>query len=86
MLSFLEGQVVSTSDFLVLECLGIGFEISMPEALTDRKATDERKIELKEKKQKEYFDALYKNWLRSIDDGYDYDVSVNKKLFDDIKF
>ena len=31
MLSFLEGQVVSTSDFLVLECFGIGFEISMPE-------------------------------------------------------
>ncbi|MBQ1327671.1 MAG: hypothetical protein IIY49_06525 [Eubacterium sp.] len=63
-----------------------GYHIFYVKALTDRKATDERKIELKEKKQKEYFDALYKNWLRSIDDGYDYDVSVNKKLFDDIKF
>ncbi len=63
-----------------------GYHIFYVKALTDRKATDERKAELKEKKQREYFDALYKNWLRSIDDGYDYDVSVNKKLFEEIKF
>ncbi|MBQ5780082.1 MAG: Holliday junction branch migration protein RuvA [Aeriscardovia sp.] len=43
MLSFLEGQVVSTSDFLVLECLGIGFEISMPEK-------DMEELEIGEKK------------------------------------
>lgn len=43
MLSFLEGQVVSTSDFLVLECFGIGFEISMPER-------DMEKLEIGEKK------------------------------------
>ena len=43
MLSFLEGQVVSTSDFLVLECLGIGFEISMPER-------DMEELEIGEKK------------------------------------
>ena len=30
MLSFLEGQVVSATNFLVLECFGIGFEINMP--------------------------------------------------------
>ena len=45
MLSFLEGQVVSTSDFLVLECFGIGFEISMPER-------DMEKLEIGEKKRK----------------------------------
>ena len=43
MLSFLEGQVVSTSDFLVLECFGIGFEISMPER-------DMEELEIGEKK------------------------------------
>ena len=43
MLSFLEGQVVSTSDFLVLECFGIGFEISMPEK-------DMEELEIGEKK------------------------------------
>ena len=43
MLSFLEGQVVSTSDFLVLECFGVGFEISMPER-------DMEKLEIGEKK------------------------------------
>lgn len=43
MLSFLEGQVVSTSDFLVLECFGIGFEISMPQR-------DMEELEIGEKK------------------------------------
>ena len=43
MLSFLEGQIISISDFLVLECFGIGFEISMPER-------DMEKLEVGEKK------------------------------------
>ncbi|MBQ1804104.1 MAG: Holliday junction branch migration protein RuvA [Bifidobacteriaceae bacterium] len=43
MLSFLEGQIISISDFLVLECFGIGFEIAMPER-------DMEKLEVGEKK------------------------------------
>ena len=47
MLSFLEGQVVSTTNFLVLECFGMGFEISMPERdMETLEAGERKKIEV----------------------------------------
>lgn len=63
-----------------------GYHIFYVNALTDREATDKRKAEITKDKEREYFENIYKNWLRSLDENYSYERSVNKKIYSEIEF
>lgn len=52
----------------------------------DKEATEEKKSELLQEKQTEYFNEKYKEMTKSLEEAWNFDKDVNQKLFDTITF
>lgn len=63
-----------------------GYHIIGMVALTNSDATAQRKQELLEVKQKEYFATLYEEWSKAVDKGWDYRRDVDQNIYDKIPF